>query len=143
MAGANQSHFSLPGIDQLVPDLKRLIDEALFGSRWTREALGQLPLLKRQIEHGLNVGLTPEEVVEVFIRLTFYVGVPAVETAMRTAKEIFEEQEIHSTPNQVCDPTQSVESLYQRGVSTHREHMGTPSNIKVTTRTRKSLNRNV
>jgi len=106
-----------PGIDQLAPDLKRLIDEALFGSIWTREALepprrvictvsalmalGQLPLRKRHIERGLNVGLTPEEIVEVFIQLTFYVGVPAVETAMRTAKEIFEEQGIQFTPNQV------------------------------------------
>ena len=94
-----------------------MIDEALFGSIWTREALepprrvictasalmalGQLPLLKRHIERGLNVGLTPEEIVEVFIQLTFYVGVPAVETAMRTANEIFEEQGIQFTPNQV------------------------------------------
>ena len=115
MARGDRSHFTLPGIDQLAPDLKRLIDEALFGSIWTREALepprrvictvsalmalGQLPLLKRHIERGLNVGLTPEEIVEVFIQLTFYVGVPAVETAMRTAKEIFEEQGIQFTPN--------------------------------------------
>lgn len=140
MAGGDRSHFILPGIDQLAPDLKRLIDEALFGSIWTREAmdpprrvictisalmaLGQLPLLKRHIERGLNVGLTPEEVVEVFIQLTFYVGVPAVETAMRTAKEIFEEQGIEFTPNQVYDSSQSVESLYERGAATHREHMG-------------------
>ena len=140
MAGGDRSHFSLPGIDQLAPDLKRLVDEALFGSIWTRNALepprrvictisalmalGQLPLLKRHIERGLNVGLTPEEVVEVFIKLTFYVGVPAVETAMRTAKEIFEEQGIQFTPNQVYDSSQSVESLYQRGVATHQEHMG-------------------
>ena len=106
MAGGDRSHFTLPGIDQLAPDLKRIIDEALFGSIWTRPALepprrvictisalmalGQLPLLKRHIERGLNLGLTPSEVVEVFIQLTFYVGVPAVETAMRSAKEIFD-----------------------------------------------------
>ena len=87
-------------------------------------ALGQLPLLKRHIERGLNVGLTPEEIVEVFIQLTFYVGVPAVDTAMRTAKEIFEEQGMQFTPNQVYDSNQSVESLYQRGLATHQEHMG-------------------
>ena len=101
----------------MATDLKRLIDEALFGSIWTREALepprrvictlsalmslGQLPLRKRHVERGLNVGLTLEEIVEVFIPLTFYVGVPAVETAMRTANEIFEEQGIQFTPNQV------------------------------------------
>jgi 4-carboxymuconolactone decarboxylase len=87
-------------------------------------ALGQLPLLKRHIERGLNLGLTPEEVVEVFIQLTFYVGVPAVETAMRIAKEIFEEQSIQFSPNQVYDTNQTVESLYELGLSTHREHMG-------------------
>jgi 4-carboxymuconolactone decarboxylase len=81
-------------------------------------------LLKRHIERGLNLGLTPEEVVEVFIQLTFYVGVPAVETAMRIAKEIFEEQSIQFSPNQVYDTNQTVESLYELGLSTHREHMG-------------------
>ena len=143
MAGGDRSHFTLPGINQLAPDLKRIIDEALFGSRWTRPALepprrvictisalmalGQLPLLKRHIERGLNLGLTPSEVsevVEVFIQLTFYVGVPAVETAMRIAKEIFEEQGIHFTPSLVYDTNQSVESLYEQGEATHREHMG-------------------
>ncbi len=43
---------------------------------------------------------------------------------MRTAKEIFEEQGIQFTPNQVYDSNQSVESLYQRGLATHQEHMG-------------------
>ena len=77
MAGGNPSHFTLPGTDQLAPDLKRIIDEALFGSIWTRPglelkyrcictvsalmALGELPLLRRHIERSLNVGLTPTE----------------------------------------------------------------------------------
>ena len=39
MAGGDLSHFTLPGIDQLAPDLKRIIDEALFGSIWTRPGL--------------------------------------------------------------------------------------------------------
>ncbi len=39
MAGGDRSHFILPGIDQLAPDLKRVIDETLFGSIWTRKAL--------------------------------------------------------------------------------------------------------
>jgi hypothetical protein len=43
---------------------------------------------------------------------------------MRIAKEIFEEQGIQFTPSLVYDTTQSVESLYERGAATHREHMG-------------------
>ena len=34
-------------------------------------ALGQLPLLRRHIERYLNLGLAQEQVVEVFIQLTF------------------------------------------------------------------------
>ncbi len=31
MAQGDPSHYTLPGIDQLAPDLKRIINEALFG----------------------------------------------------------------------------------------------------------------
>ena len=64
-------------------------------------ALGQLPLLRRHIERCLNLGQAPEQVVEVFVQLTFYVGVPAVETALRITKEVFEERGIQFTPDQV------------------------------------------
>jgi 4-carboxymuconolactone decarboxylase len=140
MAGGDPSHFTLPGIDQLAPDLKRIIDEALFGSIWVRPqldirhrcistisalmALGQLPLLRRHIERCLNLRMTPDEVVEVFIQLTFYVGVPAAETAMRTTKEIFEERGVTFTPAQIYDPQQTADELYQTGVNTHEKHMG-------------------
>ena len=140
MAGGDLSHFTLPGIDQLAPDLKRIIDESLFGSIWTRPnlepnrrvictlsalmALGQLPLLRRHIERGLNLGLTPAKVVEVFIQLLFYVGVPAVATAMRITEEVFEERGIQFVPTPVYDTEQTVDQLYQEGVRTHHEHMG-------------------
>lgn len=140
MAGGDPTHFTLPGIDQLAPDLKRIIDEALFGSVWTRPqldirhrcictisalmALGQLPLLRRHIERCLNLGMTPDEVVEVFIQLTFYVGVPAVETAMRITKEIFEERGIAYTPSLIYNPQQTADDLYQAGVTAHQQHMG-------------------
>ena len=39
MTGGALSHFTLPGIDQLAPDLKRIIDESLFGSVWRRPRL--------------------------------------------------------------------------------------------------------
>jgi 4-carboxymuconolactone decarboxylase len=139
MAGDNPSHFTLPGIDQLAPDLKRIIDEALYGSVWTRPglgikyrcictlsalmALGHLPLLRRHIERALNVGLTPSQIVEVFIQLTFYVGVPAVEAALRMAKEIFEEWGIMFTPTQMYNNSKSVDELQEIGVQTHEEHI--------------------
>jgi len=140
MAGGDSAHFTLPAIDELAPDLKRIIDEALFGSIWTRPglhpqhrvictisalmALGQLLLLKRHIERGLNLGLTPEQVVEIFIQLTFYVGVPSVETALAITKEVFDERGIQFTPTQVYDTQRAVSDLYELGVRTHQEHMG-------------------
>ena len=140
MAGGDQSHFTLPGIDQLAPDLERIIDEALFGSIWSRPgldikhrcictitalmALGQLPLLRRHIERCLNLGLAPDQVVEVFIQLTFYVGVPAVESALRITKEVFEERGIQFTPTDDYDPNQTAQELYDKGAKTCEEHIG-------------------
>ncbi len=140
MAAGDLGHFTLPGTDQLAPDLKRIIDESLFGSIWTRPglelkyrcictvaalmALGEVPLLRRHIERCLNVGLAPEEVVEIFIQMTFYVGVPSVEAALRATKEIFEERGIQFTPVRVYDTDQSVDELYQMGVRVHQQHMG-------------------
>ena len=140
MAAGDPSHFTLPGIDQLAPDLKRIVDESLFGSIWNRPgldvtqrcictmsalmAMGQLPLLHRHIERALNLGLTPAQVVEVFIQMTFYVGVPSVETALRTAKEIFDERGIRFTPTTAYDSNRSADDLYQLGLTTHEEHMG-------------------
>ncbi len=143
MAAGDASHFAVPGIDQLAPDLKRIIDECLFGSIWSRPglsperrvictisalmALGQLPLLRRSIERGLNLGVTPDQVVEVLIQLTFYVGVPAVEAAINTAKEIFEERGIQFTPSVVYDTNMSLEDLHELGHQMRDEILGPPA----------------
>ena len=140
MAAGDFRHFTLPGIDQLAPDLKRIVDEALFGSIWTRGeldlkrrclctlsallTLGHLQLLRRHIERALNVGMAPEAVVEIFIQMTFYAGVPAVETAMSIAKEIFEERGIQFTPTRVYDTTLDPDELHRQGVAVHESHMG-------------------
>ena len=140
MAAGDPRHFTLPGIDQLAPDLKRIVDEALFGSIWPRGGLdlkqrcictvsaltarGHLNLLKRHIERALNVGLTPAQVIEIFIQMTFYVGVPAVETAMGITKEIFDERGIQFVPTRVYDINKPAEDLHQEGIKTHTDHMG-------------------
>ena len=140
MAAGDFRHFTLPGIDQLAPDLKRIVDEALFGSIWTRGeldlkqrclctlsallTLGHLQLLRRHIERALNVGMAPEQVVEIFIQMTFYAGVPAVETAMNIAKEIFEERGLQFQPTNVYDTSLDPDELHRRGIAVHEEHMG-------------------
>ena len=140
MAHGDPSLFALPGIDQLAPDLKRIIDESLYGSIWSRPglgvkercictlaalmALGQLPPLRRHIERGLNLGLPPEQVVEVFVLMTFYVGVPAVETALRITKEVFEDRGIQFTPTEAYDPSQSPRDLSYKGARTYEQNLG-------------------
>ena len=109
MAQGDPSHFTLPGSDQLAPDLKRIIDEALFGQIWARLGLdpkhrcmvtisaltaqGQLPPLRRHIERSLNLGLTPKQVVEVFVQLTF--GAPSIPGPISTRKAA---RSAHSPP---------------------------------------------
>ena len=142
LAGGNQSHYSLPGIDQLAPDLKRIVDEALWGSVWTRPgldterrcmctvaaltALGQMPLLRRNIERALNLGVTPDEIVEVVIQMLFLVGIPSVESAMKMTKDIFEEQGIEYTPTRAYNTDRTIEELHQDGLRIYDEQMGEP-----------------
>ena len=143
MAAGNPSHYSLPGIDQLAPDLKRIVDEALWGSVWTRPgldmerrcmctvaaltALGQMPLLRRNIERALNLGVTPDQLVEVVIQMTFLVGIPSVEGAMKLTKDIFEEQGIEYTPTRAYNTDQTVEELHQAGMRIYDQEMGAPA----------------
>ena len=81
-------------------------------------------MLRRHIQRSLNVGLTPAEVVEIFIQLTFYVGVPATEAALRITKEIFEGRGIQFTPVRVYDTNRTTEELYQAGLQAHQKHIG-------------------
>lgn len=140
MSGGDSSHLALPGVDQLAPDLKRIIDEALFGTIWTRPGLdlkqrciatisalmtqGELNLLRRHIVRALNVGLTPNQVVEIFFQSTFYIGVPAVESGLRLTKDIFEEMGIEYEPALEYDPNMHADERFALGQELHRHHMG-------------------
>ena len=147
MASGDVTHYALPGVDQLAPDLKRIIDEALFGTIWSRPGLdlkqrcmatiaalvtqGEMNLMRRHIVRGLNVGLTPQQIVEVFVQSTFYIGVPAVESALRLTKDIFEELGIECEPAREYDVNQHPDQLYALGQELHRHHMGnTPTGFE-------------
>ena len=56
-------------------------------------ALGNAPgQLKAHIEGALNVGLTRDEVCEVFMQMAVYAGVPAAINALKIAGEVFAER---------------------------------------------------
>jgi 4-carboxymuconolactone decarboxylase len=48
--------------------------------------------LKMHVRAGITNGLAPDDVVEIFIHLISYVGVPKMVQAMRAAGEVFAEQ---------------------------------------------------
>lgn len=140
MSGGDVTHYALPGVDQLAPDLKRIIDEALFGTIWRRPGLdlkqrciatisalmtqGEMNLLRRHIVRALNVGITPGQVVEIFIQSTFYIGVPAVESALRLTKDIYEDLGIEYEPTLEYDTNRHPDELLALGQEIHRHHMG-------------------
>lgn len=128
---------SVPSAYELAPDMYRISTESLYGSIWSRPGLDikhramatltvvaiQLatPQVRSQIRNALNVGITPEEIIEVLMMVAFYGGVPAAYNALGVAKEIFEERDMHVTLPETFDASVAPETLYERGVAKHKE----------------------
>jgi alkylhydroperoxidase/carboxymuconolactone decarboxylase family protein YurZ len=86
----------------------RLTTEYYWGSTWTRPgldlpsrsictmaamaALGREAQLASHIKGALNIGLSQEQIVEVFVHATFYCGLPFTRSAIDLANEIFRTQ---------------------------------------------------
>ena len=97
---------SLPSAYELAPDMYRITTESLYGSIWSRPGLDvkhramatltvaavQLatPQLRANIRNALNVEITPQEIIEIFMMVAFYGGIPASYNALAIAKEVFE-----------------------------------------------------
>lgn len=93
---------------ELAPDLPRYVVEFAFGEIYSRAGLDNkqkvlvtisslvsqgMPQIAIHINSGLNVGLTPEEIVGAIVHLLPYTGFPKVLNALNVAKQIFEERE--------------------------------------------------
>ena len=127
----------------IAPDLERILGEALFGTIWKRPALTPVQRemvtlsclivmnrevqLKRHLGNALNVGLTPDQVVELIIHDTWYSGAPAGIQALTLCKAVFEERGIDFTPARIHDASEDPDSLFQRGDEFRRNYMGTTS----------------
>ena len=141
--GGTASPGSVPASRDMAPDLHRIADEALFGSIWQRPGLDikhreMITLsvltvmqrenqLRRHVSNAVNLGLTPQQVIEVMIHAAFYSGVPAAFTSMGVAKEVFEERGIDFAPQLVFDSEETPDDLFQRGAARREEYMGPPS----------------
>ncbi|WP_375607425.1 MULTISPECIES: carboxymuconolactone decarboxylase family protein [unclassified Bartonella] len=90
-------------LGSIAPDLARFVVEFGFGDIYTRHilnffereiitvaALGTaIPQLKLHIQGLLNVGGTPEQVIELAIHIAPYAGFPAAINVVEIAKEVF------------------------------------------------------
>lgn len=95
----------------ICPDLSKYIIEYPFGDIYQREgldlktrelvtvaaltALGHCqPQLNVHINGALNVGCTPQEIVEVILQMSVYAGFLAALNGMFVAKTVFSEREL-------------------------------------------------
>lgn len=98
-AEANKTEFDA--------DFQRFITETAWGAVWSRPGLdrhtrhlltiGLLAALGREHELTMhlratqNTGVTPDEVKEVLLQVAVYAGVPAANSAIAIAKQVFSE----------------------------------------------------
>ncbi|MEM7711907.1 MAG: carboxymuconolactone decarboxylase family protein [Pseudomonadota bacterium] len=100
----------IAALDDIAPDLARYVVEYPFGDIYSRPGLDlkqrqvatiamlaamgtATPQLKVHIGAALNVGLTREEIVEVFLQVSVYAGFPAAINAVMAAKEVFAQRD--------------------------------------------------
>ena len=96
-------------LEDIAPDLGKFIIEFAFGDIYTRERLtteeremitlsslltagGCEPQLEVHINGALNVGISPEKVIETFLQCIPYTGFPKVLNAVFTVKKVFAER---------------------------------------------------
>ncbi len=131
---------SVPLTNEMVPDLHRIAAEMLFGSIWSRPALdvkrremctlSVLTALEREnqlrahVSGSLNQGLTAEEIIEVFVHVGLYVGVPAAFNAVELASGVFDSRGIHHEALRAHDGTQDPDFLYRQGMARRAELLG-------------------
>ncbi|MCX5195711.1 carboxymuconolactone decarboxylase family protein [Streptomyces sp. NBC_00249] len=93
---------TLPGLEQIAPGYADWIITTLFGGTYLREGLslrdrqlvnlaaltalgGVDPQLTGHIKTGLRIGMTRQQIVEVFVHLAPYIGVPKALAGLRVA----------------------------------------------------------
>ncbi|WAL63180.1 carboxymuconolactone decarboxylase family protein [Amycolatopsis cynarae] len=107
-AGTQQA--TLPGLEQLAPGFADWIITTLFGGTYLREGLslrdrqlvnlaaltalgGVDPQLAGHVKTSLRVGMTHQQVVEVFVHLAPYIGVPKALAGLRIAATALADRE--------------------------------------------------
>lgn len=94
------------GFKDIAPDLEKYVVEFAFGDIYARPGIDNkqkvlttisglvaqgTPQIEMHIKTGLEVGLTPEEMVGSIVHLLPYVGFPRVLNALKAAQAVFAE----------------------------------------------------
>jgi 4-carboxymuconolactone decarboxylase len=110
----------IASLEDVAPDLGRYVVEFGFGDIYSRPGLGlrerQLvtlatlttqggadPQLEVHVNASLNVGLSPDEIVEAIVHCVNYVGFPRVLNAVAVAKRVFAERGVAVELAQAAD----------------------------------------
>jgi 4-carboxymuconolactone decarboxylase len=106
-----QGERVVQALKDIAPDFADLIVEFPFGDVYSRPGLdlksreiatvaaltamgNATPQLKVHVHGALNVGCTPQEIVEVMIQMAVYAGFPAALNGLFAAKAVFDERDI-------------------------------------------------
>jgi 4-carboxymuconolactone decarboxylase len=124
----------------IAPDMARFIIEFPYGDIYSRPGLDMQsreiatvaaltamgnarPQLKTHIRASLNVGVSPEELVEIIIQMALYPGFPASLNALDVASEVFTEENVRFQP----EMTQSEPNRFERGSELIGQVYGDPN----------------
>ncbi|BAQ11894.1 4-carboxymuconolactone decarboxylase [Bacillus sp. OxB-1] len=103
------------GFKDIAPDLSKYVVEFAFGEIYSRPGLDNKqkvlttitalvaqgkPQIEMHIKTGLNVGLTPDEIVGCIMHLIPYTGFPSVLNALSVAKKVFAERGVSITASE-------------------------------------------
>jgi 4-carboxymuconolactone decarboxylase len=81
--------YSRPGLDLKTRELAVIAALTAMGNA--------APQLKVHIQGAMNVGASPQEIVEIIIQMAVYAGFPAALNGLFTAKEVFQQGEQHGS----------------------------------------------
>jgi len=121
----------LAGLRNIAPDMGRFIVEFCYGDIYSRPALdvksrqiatiaaltalgNALPQLRWHMNAALNVGVSPEEIIETLYVITVYSGFPAGLNGISAAREVFKSRGMTFKPAKA----DSIADRHARGLRT-------------------------
>jgi len=115
-----------PAIDIISRDWAEFADETVFGFGWARgvisrrersmvtcAALAAQGMERQLVQHlkgALNLGITPEELIEVCMQLVFYAGWPKAQNALQMLVEVLTARgELDAVASRIAEARKSLD----------------------------------